>query len=492
MARTYVWFIAMEPLTKRQQDLLQYIHDFQSGRGKAPTFQEIGSGFGICIATAYKHVGALRKKGYLSVVAHARRGIRLAADRRAWKVRQAWRGDFDRRIGERLAGETDLRRILAIVGEEVRAWLGVERAELFVQDAAHRDLRGADFAEARPAGRAEGDERRSERDPLLALAVRRRRPVVAAGAGGPDLLRRSIDARPETAGPPPDALVALPVLGRDRVLGVLRLEGRGEAPVFDEVKLARAVMVAAALVGPLERGTLHEELRSRLRVHSALVTLVRSVNAGGDFTRILHDVYGVIRSLVEVECFYIAVKDETGQWWLLMEADVVDGKRWEDTTPHVVNPLTNPALRAIQTQPYYILHRTPEEIRGLEEGPRRSSEGWVSLGNIQKRSRSILCVPLVSGGERIGYISAQSYRYNAYSLRDAEDLNLIGEYVGLMLQGAWRRERERVRLAAAGRVLEGLAGLEAEARRLAEEAPEGAARERARGLAEAVAALGPA
>ena len=36
-----------------------------------------------------------------------------------------------------------------------------------------------------------------------------------------------------------------------------------------------------------------------------------------------------------------------------------------------------------------------------------------------------------------GYLSAQSYGYNAYAIRDAEDLNLIGEYIGLALQRAW-------------------------------------------------------
>ena len=112
--------------------------------------------------------------------------------------------------------------------------------------------------------------------------------------------------------------------------------------------------------------------------------------------------------------------------------------------PARMNPIENEAWPELQRRPWYILHRTPEQIRALEAGGEHpSAEGWNPVGITQKRSRSFLCVPLKTEGGMVGYLSAQSYEYNRYSIRDAEDLILIGEYVGLALRNAWRRAQER-------------------------------------------------
>jgi GAF domain-containing protein len=157
---------------------------------------------------------------------------------------------------------------------------------------------------------------------------------------------------------------------------------------------------------------------------------------------------GIVSGPVDTPVFVIAAKDDEGQWWILLRTDIVDGKPWEDTTVSHALLGGNEALLAIQTQPYYIRHRTPEEVAALEAGGRKAGkDGWLAIGNTAKRSRSLMYVPLRSGGEMIGYVSAQSYRFNAFSIRNAEDLILIGEYIGLAVQSAWRREQDKVRRA---------------------------------------------
>ena len=450
----------MEPLTRRQQDILHYIADVIAARKASPTLKETASAFGISISNVQKYVAALGRKGYLTVERHAHRGIRLTRSRREWRVRRAWRGDFEERIGAKLRAETDLRRIFAIVRDGIRAWMDVERAELFVHEPQRRELRASSFYEVHPAGTAGTDPPAGAVDPVVGAALRKRKAVVEG------------------------SVAAFPVPGRDRALGVLRLEARGGGAGFDEAKVARAAMAAAALSPALEQGTLHEELRHRIRLQSALVTLIRTINSTADLPNILRDVYGIVGGLVDAPCFMIAVTDDEGRWWLLMSTDHADGRVVEDFTPHPVIPVDNPALRVIRDHPYYILHRTPEQIRemeGIGAGP--TKDGWSRLG-VPKRSRSILYVPLKTGGEAIGYLSVQSYAYNAYSLRDADDLILIGEYIGLALQGAWRKQTERVRLASAQAILERFRGLDGELARIA-------ARETGavRGPLEALAAL---
>ena len=67
----------------------------------------------------------------------------------------------------------------------------------------------------------------------------------------------------------------------------------------------------------------------------------------------------------------------------------------------------------------------------------------------------------------MGYISVQSYDYNAYAIRDAEDLILIGEYIGLALQSAWRKEKDQAQLESARKLLTKFDRLEEDLNRVA-------------------------
>ncbi len=482
----------MEPLTRRQQDILHYIGDVAGSRDRAPTLAEIAAAFGMSPPGAFKHVRALARKGCLVVSPGLHRGIRLKGGRRRWKVQGALRGDFDRRIGAKLAGETDLRRIFDVVAGDVRTWLDVERAELFVHDPAHRMLRDAGFYGAgsplsapvqtvrgnekapeeirrsRPEGRSHNSSS-SISDPgagLAAGALRRRKPAVAGG------------------------LAAVPVPASGRVAGVLVLTDRRAGRAFDETRLARAAMAAAALGLAIEQAALGEELRRRIRLQAALAALCRTVNAVRDFQTVAREVHAIVRGLVDADYFEITVHD-SDRWWVLLESDTVDGVTKANDVPHVVDPVDNPGLRAIRTRPYYILHRTPAEIARLEgAGRAASADGWNPVGHVGRRSRSILYVPLQTGGDVIGLLSAQSYRYDAYSATAAEDLILVGEYIGLALRNAWRMRGEWLRLEAARGTLRRLEAIRDRLRRAASDCPP-AARAEIETAADELAAVRP-
>ena len=440
----------MDPLTPRQNDILHYISDVRTSRGVSPLMREIGAAFSITVASVQDHLDALRRKGYLGAARRARRGIRLMRGKREWRVRRTWRGEFEKRFGDRLRGETDLPGLFALVREGFPTWLGVGTADLHVYDSARRAWRGEAFFGSKPAGASASTE---ISDPLLAEVLRRRRPASDGTA------------------------LAVPVLDRDRVLGALRLGGRiattGVAPAsggpdpstklrvepqgLDDAATQRAALAAAELAPVVARASLDADLRRGIRTQATLVELIRSLNRSESLQPFLHSVYEIIARLAPVGYFIIAVKDEQGKWWSLLERDVIDGEVWINPNIESRAMQSPDAVEAIRKSPYYIKHRTPEEVRLLEaRGPHRSADGYLSAGHVQKRSRSFLYVPLRSGKELIGHISAQSYRYNAYTLRHAEDLILIAEYVGLAVQHAWRLDRERRELA----------GLRAEASRL--------------------------
>ena len=68
----------MKYLTERQRDILQFIRDFQSARGVAPTHREICDHFGFSsYGTVYKHLSLLEKKGLIRRDWNQKRGVEL-------------------------------------------------------------------------------------------------------------------------------------------------------------------------------------------------------------------------------------------------------------------------------------------------------------------------------------------------------------------------------------------------------------------------------
>ncbi len=65
-------------LTERQQEILNFIHQFRDENGYPPTLREIGRRFSISSTFGVKrHLDALVKKGYLNIESNASRGISI-------------------------------------------------------------------------------------------------------------------------------------------------------------------------------------------------------------------------------------------------------------------------------------------------------------------------------------------------------------------------------------------------------------------------------
>jgi repressor LexA len=75
----------MEPrLTRRQQEVLDFIQSFTDAHGVPPTVREIGARFHVTPRAAFDHLRALERKGYLrrrATVGRTSRALTLAAPR---------------------------------------------------------------------------------------------------------------------------------------------------------------------------------------------------------------------------------------------------------------------------------------------------------------------------------------------------------------------------------------------------------------------------
>ena len=72
----------MQPLTRRQREILDYLKEFIDEQGYAPSLEEIGSRFGLSsLATVHKHLMNLQEKGFIRRAWNRSRSVELVPTR---------------------------------------------------------------------------------------------------------------------------------------------------------------------------------------------------------------------------------------------------------------------------------------------------------------------------------------------------------------------------------------------------------------------------
>lgn len=74
--------VRVQPLTKRQREILDYLNDFIQQHGYAPSLEEIGRRFGLSsLATVHKHLTNLQDKGFIKRAWNRSRSVELVPTR---------------------------------------------------------------------------------------------------------------------------------------------------------------------------------------------------------------------------------------------------------------------------------------------------------------------------------------------------------------------------------------------------------------------------
>ena len=72
----------MQPLTKRQREILDYLNDFIQQHGYAPSLEEVGRRFNLSsLATVHKHLTNLQEKGFIKRAWNRSRSVELLPSR---------------------------------------------------------------------------------------------------------------------------------------------------------------------------------------------------------------------------------------------------------------------------------------------------------------------------------------------------------------------------------------------------------------------------
>jgi signal transduction histidine kinase len=168
------------------------------------------------------------------------------------------------------------------------------------------------------------------------------------------------------------------------------------------------------------------QVKQRAEQLATIVEIGRAVSTLQDLESVLEIIYQQVQHIAPVDTFFIC----------LLNAD----------KKHVSFPLTydmgvrynepdsqlRPGSRVatvIQTGEPYRYHRTPEDIAAAEKDTN-------TVGHPQRRSGSLLFVPLWQAHEVIGVLSIQSYALNAYPDELVKTMAGVGDQAAIAIQNA--------------------------------------------------------
>ena len=79
---SFVYSVRVQPLTKRQREIIDFLNEFIQQHGYAPSLEEIGRRFGLSsLATVHKHLTNLQDKGFIKRAWNRSRSVEVVPTR---------------------------------------------------------------------------------------------------------------------------------------------------------------------------------------------------------------------------------------------------------------------------------------------------------------------------------------------------------------------------------------------------------------------------
>jgi hypothetical protein len=318
----------------------------------------------------------------------------------------------------------DLRMLLHVAQEELPSVFGLRTGILWVHDGARRKFLGPrDFGLEAPDG---------FRDELLAKGQHLESPLWAPDRAAADPAFSSL------FDPSVKSFLLLPVREGKTAIGLLAFASPD--PVTGDGVPALAAEAAPLLAGALRRAEAQFRLQEDFKLQQSLLDLVKQMASEANLVSFCQRAFRIVERLVPVDAMFIALRRDDGLYDALLETDLDDrNRRIFYPVPRLMEPGRSRVLETIDQHSYVLINRSEEELRELEQGSRPDQPQHL-VGNPQRRSASLLYVPVWSGEDFTGVLSVQSYALNAYRHEDARRLLVVSDYLGLAFRLARRAD----------------------------------------------------
>jgi PAS domain S-box-containing protein len=321
-------------------------------------------------------------------------------------------------VQEGLAGELEMQAIYDLVGDKIQEIFDAQGTAIAILDEA--------------AGRVsfpyllERGERLWPEPVLLTSGFTK----YVLEAREPLMINEDLTAEAERygafvlAGEMPQSLLWVPLLSGTRAFGVISLDNFDREHAFDEADLRLLTTLAGSLSAALENARLVHETRQR-NAELALINSVQDAIAGELDQQAIYDAVGdKIQEIFDAQAVQITTLDETTglmHYPYLIER----GERMEAESA----PPRGFGKHVLDTRRPLMI------VENLEaEAEQYGIEREIAAGEM---SKSVLFVPLITGGKALGTISLQNAdRERAFSDSDLQLLETLAGSLSVALENA--------------------------------------------------------
>jgi diguanylate cyclase (GGDEF)-like protein len=213
--------------------------------------------------------------------------------------------------------------------------------------------------------------------------------------------------------------LGVPLIYQDRIIGMMAIDSKQENHFSEQnirVVTAFADHVAIAIENAMLFQVSTQAIKRRLILYQASQDIIRTI---ADPEEIFKAIHRAASELMPCEAFIISLLDE--------EKEQIEGVYLIDRggrNKNIIIPLDKGLTGEII--------RTGNPILVEDVFQETSFEGR-HFGH-KDEIRSLLAVPLKSGGENIGMLSAQSYQVGAYNQEDLEILELLAAQAAIAIK----------------------------------------------------------
>jgi diguanylate cyclase (GGDEF)-like protein len=260
---------------------------------------------------------------------------------------------------------------------------------------------------------------------LIGAAAQKKRPLYV-----PDFTK---EERYEPWGPRTRSELAIPLMVRDEVVGVLDCQSEN-ADHFDSETVDLLTLFSTQASMALQNARLYSLERRRASQLEAINTVARETTVVLDVKELLSKACAKIRPAFEVSHVSMLVKEDE---------DLILQAHYGDLTLRIPEGGKVPAGAGLWGQAL-------RESKTVFENNVKASD----LAGIYVESGSRVCIPLVSFGQTLGVLVLDSARPGSFSVSDIQSLESVADICATAIQNAHYVERVK-RLA----YLDGLTGI---------------------------------
>ncbi len=226
----------------------------------------------------------------------------------------------------------------------------------------------------------------------------------------------------QTIGQRPLSWMGVPLIARDRVVGVMGIQSYEQENLYGEHDLALFTTIAAQVAIAMENSRLFGELQTRLADLAVLNEVAQAILVAESQGDLLEAIHRQVGRVMDTTNLYVALYEEKGQ--MLDMAYFVEGG--ELSKEHVRYPISAGGLTA-----YLVQKREPLFLPRYSEEQLQEREIVVG-GRVPK---SYLGVPMVAAEQVIGAMAVQNYEQeDVYTARHLALLTNIATEAAVAVQ----------------------------------------------------------